>query len=185
MKQDGKDIKKLDHLFNARGSSQEEMNALVESIIDSQTESKQANIRVNLEAQNNITAEEWSEIIVEITQDLEKTNKAYTKADTKISKAYAKWEDKIEKTIMDASKREKALESARKLEAVYLKNRGIIQDEVMNKNSIIYKYQTSEEELNALQAKFTQLTEQVFQSVIDTHFELIELTTEEEWKKIL
>ncbi len=185
VKQDGKQLKKLDHLFNSRETSKEEMNEVVRSIIDLQTESQKANIRVNQEAQKNITTEEWDAIMIDIGKGLEKTNKTLNKANAKISKAYTKWENKIAKTIVDKDKNAKAVESAQNLKTVYLKNREIIQEELMNKNSIMYKYQEAEKELDELQNKFNQSLEEVLQSVIDTHFELVELTTEDEWKKIL
>lgn len=185
MKQKGKDIKKLDKMFSARDASKEEMNALMRSIVDAQSEAQKASIGVHLEAQNNLTAEEWDAIIAEMDKDLEKLIKAHTKIDTKVSKANVKWKDKIEKTIADDDKRAQALESASNLEAVFLENRGIIQEEIMNKNSTLYQYQSPVEELNALQTTFMQLIEEVLQSEIDTHFELVELTTEDEWKKIM
>jgi len=185
VKQSNKEIKKLDHLFNSRTATKEDMNNAVKKIIDLQAESQEANIKVNQEAQKNITEEEWNAIIADMGKGLEKADKTITKANTQISKAYAKWESKIEKSIMDENKKTKALESARKLKAIYLKNREIIQAELMNKNSFMYQYKTPENKLNSLQTKFIALVQELLDAVVTTHFELIELTTEEEWKKIL
>jgi hypothetical protein len=185
VKQTNKEIKKLDHLFNSRETTREEMNTAFAKIIETQAESQKANIRVNQEAQKNITAEEWNTIMLDIGDGLVKTNKKISKMNTKISKIYTNWEAKIGKTIADKKKREKALASARNLKAIYLKNRSIVQDELMNKKSIMYQYNIPEDELATLQNKFIELTEEVLQAVITTHFELMELTTEEEWKKIL
>ncbi len=185
VKQGEKELKKLDHLFNSRTATKEEMELVVKNIMDLQAESQEANIRVNQEAQKNITEEEWGAIIIDMGKGLEKADKTINKANTSISKAYTKWESKIEKSIVDENKKTKALESAHKLQAIYLKNREIIEAELMNKNSKMYQYNSPEADLNVLQNQFITLMQEVLDTVVATHFELVDLTTEEEWKKIL
>jgi len=185
IKEGKKQLKHLDDLFNSRETTQLEMNTAVQNIIDLQAQSQRANILVNQEAQKNITLEEWNAIIADMGKDLEKANKKISKMNVKINKAYTNWEEKINKNIVAVDKRNKAIEAAQELKAVYLKNRKFIQQELMNKNSIIYQYNTPEKELNDLQIKFIQLLEEVLTGAAETHFKLIDLTTEEEWKKIL
>jgi len=185
LKQTNKEIKKLDHLFNSRETTKEEMNKAIKVIIDLQAESQKANIKANQEAQQNITTDEWNAIMINIGEGLTKTNKKMNKANAQISKQYTKWENKIGKVIADKDKRAKAIEVAQRIKTIYIKNREIIQSEIMNKNSAMYQYKTSEEELNVLQIQFVDLMQEAFDAVVETHFELIDLTTEEEWKKIL
>ena len=184
-KKNAKYIKEFKKLLKSRETTREELELTIQIIKDAQAVSDQANIKYNIEAQKNITAEEWVAINADIAKGLEKPNKKATKISNKLSKTYEKWKVKIAKTVVDEGKKEKAVASAEKLRALYLKNRDLIQKEVANKNSILYQYEASKEELNVMQDKFMDLSEEVLEAAIDTHFELVELTTEDEWKKIL
>ena len=113
-----------------------------------------------------------------------KANKKLLKEFSKIEKVFIKWEKKISKTIVDENKRAEAIESVKKLKSITLKNYKKIQDELMNKNSVIYQYKVTDEKLIAIQGNFIGLVEDVFQASISTHFDLLNLTTLEEWKKI-
>ncbi len=184
-KKNAKYIKEFKELLKSRETTREELELTIQNIKDAQAISDQANIKANIEAQKNITAEEWDAINVDIAKELAKSNKKATKLSNKLSKPYEKWKVKIAKTIVDEGKKEKAVASAEKLRVLYLKNRDSIQKEVANKNSILYQYEASKEEVDKMQDKFMTLSEEVLKAAIDTHFELVELTTEDEWKKIL
>ncbi len=184
-KKNAKYIKEFKKLLKSRETTKEELESIIQNIKDNQAVSDQANIKSNIEAQKNITTEEWDAINADIAKGLEKPNKKATKFSNKLNTTYEKWKVKIAKTIVDEDKKEKAVASAEKLRALYLKNRDLIQKEVTNKNSILYQYEASKEELNMMQDKFMDLSEKVLKAAIKTHFELIELTTEDEWKKIL
>ncbi len=184
-KKNAKYIEEFQKMLKSRETTREELELTIQNIRDAQAISDQANIKANIETQKNITAEEWDAINADIAKGLEKPNKKATKISNKLSKTYEKWKVKIAKTIVDEGKKEKAVASAEKLRVLYLKNRDLIQKEVANKNSILYQYEASKEELNVMQDKFMDLSEEVLEAAIDTHFELVELTTEDEWKKIL
>jgi len=184
-KKNAKFIKELKKMLKSRETTREELELTIQKIKDNQAVSDEANIKANIEAQKNITSEEWKVINADIAKALKKPNKKANKASANLSKAYDKWKLKIAKTIVDKHKKEKAVAAAEKLRVVYLKNRDLIQKEVANKNSILYQYEASEEEVNSMQVKFMDLSAEVMQAAIETHFELVELTTEEEWKKIL
>jgi len=184
-KKNAKYVEEFQKLLKSRETTREELEVIIKNIGENQAVSDRANIESNAEVQKNINAEEWEAINADIANGLKKPNKKATKISEELGKAYDKWEEKIAKTIVDENKKEKAVASAEKLEALYLKNRELIQKEVTNENSILYQFEASIEELNMMQDKFMNLSEEVLQAAITTHFELIELTTEEEWKKIL
>jgi hypothetical protein len=48
----------------------------------------------------------------------------------------------------------------------------------------MYQYKAPETELIDLRNSYIELAKEVFQANVSTHFELIELTTPAEWKKI-
>ena len=184
-KKNAKYVKEFKKLLKSRETKREELESIIQNIRDNQAVSDQANIEANIEAQKNITAKEWAAINTDIAKGLKKPNKKATKNSEKLSKAFDKWTAKITKTIVDKDKKDKAVASAEKLKTIYLKNRDLIQKEVANENSVLYQYEASKEELNTMQDKFMSLSEEVLQAALATHFELIDLTTEEEWKKIL
>ncbi len=120
----------------------------------------------------------------DIIAGFEKENKKRSKTSAKKEKHFLKIESKINKKILDESKRTRALASVEEMKNVYMNNYKIIQDELINENSIIHKYHSSESDLKSLQEELNQLVKEVFQKSFKTHQELVELTTESEWKKI-
>jgi len=174
----------LTKLSTSRETTQADFDQLLTKILEAQTESQQANILVTQKAQENITADEWAAIEVDVAKSLEKSNKKRTKLAAKVEKRFLKWENLISKTLTDEEKRKQAVESVDKLKTVYLRNYKIIQDELLNDQSIMYQYKASETELSALQEEFISLNKEIYQTNVSTHFKLVELSTPEEWKKI-
>jgi len=180
----GKLFKELTKLSMSRETKQADFDQLLIIILETQTESQQANIMVTRKAQENITAEEWAAIEEDVAKSLEKSNKKRVKLATKLEKRFLKWENKISKSIADEGKRKQAVESVDKLKTVYLQNYKKIQNELLNDKSIMYQFKASEAELIALQDSFVYLINEIYQTNVSTHFELVELSTPKEWKKI-
>ncbi len=184
VKKNKKLFKELTELSLSRETKQVDFDQLLTKILEIQTESQQTNILVTQKAQENITADEWTAIEVDVAKSLEKSNKKRTKQAAKVEKRFHKWENLISKTLTDEDKRKQAIASVDKLKTVYLRNYKIIQDELLNENSIMYQYNASETELTALQEEFISLIKEIYQTNVSTHFDLVELSTPEEWKKI-
>ena len=184
VKKNKKLLKELTKLSMSRETNQADFDQLMTKILEAQTESQQANILVTQEAQKNITSDEWVAIEADVAKSLEKSNKKRTKQAAKIEKRFLKWENLISKTLTDEDKRKQAIESVDKLKTVYLRNYKIIQDELLNENSIMYQYNASETELTALQEEFINLIKEIYQTNVSTHFDLVDLSTPEEWKKM-
>ena len=184
VKKNKKLLKELTKLSMSREAKQADFDQLMTKILEAQTESQQANILVTREAQKNITSDEWVAIEADVAKSLEKSNKKKTKQAAKDKKRFLKWENLISKTLTDEEKRKQAIESVDKLKTVYLRNYKIIQDELLNENSIMYQYNASETELTALQEEFISLIKEIYQTDVSTYFKLVELSTPEEWKKI-
>jgi hypothetical protein len=183
-KKNVKFLKKLKKLSTSRETTQADFDQFLTKILEAQTESQQANILVTQKAQENITVDEWAEIEADVAKSLDKSNKKRTKQVAKVEKRFLKWEKIISSSMADEEKRKQAVESVDKLKTVYLRNYKMIQDELLNDQSIMYQYKASETELTALQEKFIKLVKEVYQTNVSTHFELVELSTPEEWKKI-
>ena len=176
--------KKLSKSFKSRETTQADFDKAIDEIIANQLESQELNMMVTRESQKNITQEEWIKIEADVAKDLEKTDKKRTKRSAKQEKVFNKLEDRVTKNIADAGKQKLALESIERLKQVYLKNYKIVQDELLNKESVMYQYKAPEEELKSLQDEFIKLAKEFFSTTTKTHFELVKLTTPEEWNKI-
>ena len=184
LKKDKKLLKELRKLSESRTSTQADFDMLYEEVLQSDTKSQNANIKVNQESQELITSDEWSTIMIDVAKNLDKTDKKRTKTLKKVEKKFVKWQNNIKKGISDVEKRKMAMEAVEDLKITYLKNYKIIQEEMVNKNSIIYKYKASESEIMSLQKEFMELIKEVYDTNTSTHFKLVELSTPEEWKKV-
>jgi hypothetical protein len=184
VKANGKHFKKFNKYFESRDTKQADFDQLLNEIIETQAKSQKENVKVIKESQGFITAVEWEAIEIDIEKSLAKSDKKRTKKRNKMDKQFLKWANKISKGIADEDKRNKALEEVENLRVVYLRNYKFMQDELLNDKSIMYQYKASETELIALQDEFIEVVKEIFETSFKTHFELAELTTPEEWKKI-
>ena len=184
VKANGKHFKKFNKYFESMDTKQADFDQLLNEIIETQAKSQKANVKVIKESQEFITAVEWEAIEIDIAKSLSKSDKKRTKKKNKMDKQFLKWKNKISKDIADEDKRNKAVEAVENLRVVYLRNYKILQDELLNDKSIMYQYKASETELVALQDEFIEVVKEIFETSFKTHFELVELTTPEEWKKI-
>ena len=149
-----------------------------------QRESQSTNVSAIQEIQKYITEDEWKAIQVDIGKSFEKSKKKRDKAQAKLEKQFDKWEASIKDNIADTEKQTKAIQSVERLRKAFIGNKKRVEEELMNQHSVIYKYKASEEELKAVQEKYLEWAQEVFDVSTATHFELVELTTPEEWKKI-
>ncbi len=183
-KQNKKHFKEIHKLYKSRDTETADFETVLNEILKTQGDAQKYNIKVTQNSQDLITSDEWSEIQVDIAESLGKTDKKRTKNGLKMEKHFLKTEAKITKNIVDLDKRKQALAAVDKLKELYTKNHQIIQDEIMNKGSIVYQYKASDNELIALQDEFVDLIKDVYLLSFQTHKKLVNLTTPEEWKKI-
>jgi len=177
-------LKELHKLTLAREATQGDFDDLENRMVAFNTESQKVNFKVTTETQKHITAQEWEAIQVDIAEDLVKSDKDRAKHTKKLESAFDKWIDKINKTIVDEQKRKEAVQSVEELRSVNITNYKKIQSELLNKNSAAFKYKASDTELLDLQNQFMGLIKEVYQANTKTHFDLVKLTTADEWKKI-
>ena len=183
-KQNKKHFKEIHKLYKSRDTETADFETVLNEILKTQEEAQKYNITVNQESQELINEEEWAAIHIDIKESLGKTDKKRTKNRLKMEKHFLKTEAKITKNIANLEKRTQAIAAVEKLKNLYVKNHQIIQDEIMNENSIVYQYKASNKELIVLQDEFVDLIKDVYVLSFKTHQELVNLTTPEEWKKI-
>jgi len=177
-------LKELEKLTVSREATQEKFDDLAKRMDSFNREAQKGNLNVIHEVQKHILADEWKLIQTSIANDLEKSNKDRIKHIKKLEGAFDNWIDKINKTIVDDEKRKIAIQSVEELRTINVANYKEIQTELLNKNSVAFKYKANESELLQLQNEFLGLIEEVYDANTKTHFDLVKATTEEEWKKI-
>jgi len=176
-----KDFSKFE---KSREAKKEDFEKIGFEMLKLQKESQVANIKAIQSSQEYITEEEWKAIQVDIGESLDKSSKKRAKALGKLDKQFDKWKEKIESTIIDKEKRAKAIVAVERLKKAYIGNKNRVEKELLNKNSIIYKYKAPKADLKEIQENYLKWAQEVFDVAMTTHFELVELTTPEEWKKI-
>ena len=184
VKANNKLFKEFGKFEKSRIATEEDFRSVGGKMLEGQKTSQKANIAAIQNAQNYITAEEWSEIQKDVGVSFEKSKKKSNKNLEKLNKQFIKWEGKIKKNIADKDKQTQAVAAIERLKKAYVDNKKQVHDELMNQNSIIYKYKASDTELKEVQEKYLGWAKEVFDVAIATHFELVKLTTEEEWNKI-
>ena len=177
-------FKEFGKFEKSREATKEDFETIGSKMMEGQKISQSSNIKAIQNAQNYITVDEWKAIQEEIDINFNKSSKKRKKNLAKLEKQFIKWEEKINNTIADNEKRKLAISAIERLKTTYINNKEQVQKELLNHNSIIYKYKASEPELKEVQEKYLKWAQEVFDVAIATHFELIELTTPEEWKKI-
>jgi len=184
VKANNKLFKEFGKLEQSRIATKEDFKRVGGKMLDGQRTSQKADISAIHNAHDYITADEWKAIQVDIGKSFEKSKKKSNKNLEKLNKQFVKWEEKIKKNIADKDKQTQAIAAVERLKNSYIDNKRIVHEELMNQNSIIYKYKASDTELKEVQEKYLQWAQEVFDVAIATHFELVKLTTEEEWNKI-
>jgi len=187
-----KTVKANEHFFKefaklekSREAKQGDFDKLIVKILKAQEESQATNVSVIQKSQDFITPNEWAAIQKDIKKSFEKSAKKRAKNMAKLKKEFEKWEAKISKTIANEGKRKQAIASVEKLKSTYLNTKKRVQEELINHNSIIYKYKAPEDKLIALQKSYLSWIKEIFEVASSTHLKLVELTTPEEWKKIM
>ena len=177
-------FKEFSKLEGSREAKKEDFESIGSKMIEGQKVSQSANIEAIQNAQKYIARDEWDEIKVDIGKGFEKSAKKRKKRLDKLNDQFEKWKKKINKTISDKENRELAIAAVERLKATYINNKKQVQEELLNHNSVIYKYEAPEAELKKVQENYIKWAKEVFDVAIATHFELVELSTPEEWKKI-
>ena len=184
VKANNKLFKDFSKFEKSRDAKKEDFEKIGSEMLKLQKESQAVNIKAIQNSLEYITEDEWKAIQVDIGESFEKSKKKSAKGFAKIDKQFLKWVEKIKSTISDEAKRKKAVAAVERLREKFISNKKRVQDELLNHNSIIYQYKASEEELKEIQENYLKWAQEVFDVAIATHFELVELTTPEEWSKI-
>lgn len=183
-----KTIKKLEKemklLFHDRESTQDQFDTLFIRITKSRKSYQSKNQEVASQIQNYITIEEWAQIKLLINNDIIKTKRKLDKLSAKAVKSFDKMKANIEKTIKNKEKSDQAVMAMNEFQKSIEETYQNILKEILNENSVQYKYGASKTELTKFQSDINNEMGKVLKSNAQLHFSIVKTTTEEEWKKL-
>ena len=184
VKQNGKFLKEFQQLFISRETDRADFDNFLQKILEAGSAAQKAYAEANQNSKNFITEDEWDAITADFIASLAKSKKKRDKVKAKMDKDAQKWKNKIAKIISDKDRREKAMAEVDKIHAVLLRNYTATEEKLMDKNAVINKYTSSDDEVAAEQEKIVAAAREMVETAIEAHFTLVELTTPEEWDKL-
>lgn len=178
-------LKELRKLNYSRTSSQADFEQVFTKMLNEREELQQSDAKLKSETQEFMTPEEWDLIVKDGKKDLAKTIQKKKKAMAKMEKKFNQFEEYVSTIIPDEKRKLGTLEVLNEFENVVKEKLKFYEAYISNENSTIYAYKSSQGDLNEMQKTANQWRTGAFDSYTKTHFKLLELTTEEEWKQMV
>ena len=179
-----KNLKELGTLFASRDATMEDFEKVFAEILDERQKLQEADVKVKLEIQDYIEADEWDLIVIDAKKDFTKKRKKTKKNMTKLANKFDKFEEELNKIIVNENSKKEAQAALINFENLFSDNLKAFGEYIDDDSSIIYKHKTTSEELIEVQDKANVLRKEIFQTYAETHFKMVENTTEEEWKPL-
>lgn len=168
-----------------RNASAEDINEILEQADASWKGIQKTGVASRAEVMSMLSDEEWQLIIANSMEEFDKKElKKQKKAYDNFEKKFTKLKASIAKEITDPARQEEIFATF-DLFKTDMKN---YVDANMNRTAKeleeFAKREATEDELNAALSSVDDARDQFFESIEKLHFELVENTTDEEWKKI-
>ena len=179
-----KSVKELGTLFMSRNTTQEDFDNIFLKILDERHKLQAADTKLKLEIQEYIEADEWNHIVAASKNDYTKTEKKTKKNMTKLANNFNKFKEDVNLIVMDENSKKEVLAALVSFEQMFSDNLKAVGEYIDDESSILYKHKTTSEEIIEVQEKADILRKEIFQTYAETHFILVEYTTEEEWKPL-
>jgi hypothetical protein len=183
-KEEKKKIKELKKTAAIRSTTKEELNELIDSISSIDQKGQQTWIKLRLDITKTLTKEEFDKIIVAGTTEDEKVEKQNLKAKQKRDKAIQNIRTSLKEGITDQAKIDKVLEDFQQYEDAVNDLFKMQQEINYELDETLKKYNASEEELQTLIENVRKYNDGVLKAFETFNFQLVEQTTDEEWKNI-
>jgi hypothetical protein len=180
-----KSKKKMKKLHLDREASSDDIGQILDEASDSWQAIQTTGFQNRTEALKILTEEEWELIIAKSIEEFDKKEiKKQEKAYKEFEKNFEKLELTVEKEITDIDRQEQ-------IKATFASFKKDMENYVdANKNRTIKELHAfadmnaTQEELKEAMSTIDQARDQFFDGVVKLHFDLVELTTDEEWSKI-
>ena len=180
-----KSKKELKKLNLERTSSEESIRAEFDKVTDIWKKLQTDGIEKRIQVTSMLTEDEWEKIVAGSVSELDKKEqKSQDKIFEDFEKELNKTKKEIKKSIPDVAK-------ANKIEDAFLAFSNEIKAYITaNMDRTLRNYETfrnlnaTKDELEEALSNVENSREKVFDGIINLHFELVELTTDDEWKSL-
>jgi hypothetical protein len=180
-----KTYKQFQKLNLSTTSTLEDFNALMNAYSEKRDTFQNEEIKNILEAKSLISDKEWTQIVDASYKDIRKQKKEIDKRLQKHTKHHIKTLALIESAIHPKYDSKKIDTVVSNIYSSYKKYVLEYHNLLENQNSILYRHNTTERELRQSIAHFNELHDAIYLSIIKGHFDLLQTTTNRDWKKIL
>ena len=181
-------LKQIPKVNKDRSAKRTEIEQLFNESFDERKRLQDKLVDGTLRFQMLCTEEEWNAIIDVANQPNEKQQRKLANAESKSLSAEHKPLDKIRNKIQtgiaDEDRLNRALGAFNDFEIEMQRLLDHIREMDTKHNATLKKYGVTKEELVAVNLEQNQIRESVYKEFVDMHFEMVEVTTEEEWKVI-
>lgn len=180
-----KSKKKMKKLHLDRNASSDDIGQILDEASDSWKDIQSKGFQYRTEALKILTEEEWELIIAKSLEEFDKKEiKKQEKTYKEFEKNFEKLQLTVEKEITDADRQEqiKATFTSFKKD---MKNYVDANTKRTLKEMIAFgDMNATEEELESAMSPIDEARDKFFDSVVKLHYDLVEMTSDEEWNKI-
>jgi hypothetical protein len=178
-----KEASKFHEMLLDRGSSKETMQEFFNDRLKERAAFQQKLLDKRISFTAKIKEDEWQNILTLSQATVSKANAKAAKKDSE--DPFQNIRETIEKNIADQEKRRAALESFDRFKMEYTEF--LIEVNKVNslESELLQKRTTTVEEFEALALRTNELRKKAYYRLIDLHFDFKELTSDQEWTKIM
>ena len=184
-KQHKGNLKELVKLNYSRTTTEADFTELFREIIDVRDELQIADVKLKTEVQKYITEKEWDLIVEDNKKAISKSLKKKQKKMLKIDKKFDKMVNQVSEIVQNENKLKGITAALNEFQKVIKTNLKTSKEYMSDDTSLIYSYESSSSEIREIQERANQMRQETFESYAKTHFEVVKLTTEDEWKSIV
>ncbi|MCK5468667.1 MAG: hypothetical protein KAI99_09160 [Cyclobacteriaceae bacterium] len=176
--------KELVDLNANRAATSGEFRAFFQRYMEAKKVLNDSGLSARIEIRDKLSPETWGKIIADARSTYEKEGKKRTKYISKLKKSLSKIEKKVGKEISDVSRRTEVIKAVQEFKNSVVETQKEYDRFNYAENAALANYNSSLNDLQKVQEEIDLLLWQLFDAFIDTHMNLVNATTEDEWYKV-
>ena len=184
-KKEKKSMTQLAELNTSKTTTTEQFQEFFNQVMIDRTKMNDIKLETRMKVQQLIEPSEWDQIVTASKAYWNKNEKKRAKQISKLKKSFLKTELKIEKTITDPHRQQKALAIVRQFKDEVVRIEKAIDDVNINNKTAMGNLNATESEIAEMIKQIYDLQWQLFENYKTNHLQLVEITTDQEWDKIV
>lgn len=185
LKKEKKMVKQMGNLNAQRTTTEEEFREFFTNAMAEYKQLQQKGLASRLEIQQLLTDAEGKQILKASEDRSKKSEKTREKKVTGLRKQFDKLNSIINKQVQDATRQGQAMEIVDKFRNTLIDIKREYDKFNIIDNPILKKHDATKSELQTELDRQNELRWQFYNAYIETHDELVKVTTEEEWDKVI